>query len=260
MDGRAFGHVDRLHQIDLDPGCAFADHRDVFVDVLAFAAVVARHGEAEQIDPEAPQPRLVRRTNRDLLQSQNTKPPIPHITHAGLSPGNCLRGRRRRRRFPSFAYAAASTTHVAARRARVAAALVPPLVPITAAASALDPTAPVIAHLVATATRGATAVAGARGLPSRGVRFRCTWPGGMSARRRARTGPGMSAPVGGRGTGLGNERPSAGEDRTGNERPSAGEDRTWNARRSAGEARAWDARSPSASVATPRAWERRSPS
>ena len=66
-------HVDGDHQVQLDPGQTGAEHGDIFVDVLALAAVVALDFNAEQLDPQPAHRRLVGAADRDLLKSQNTE-------------------------------------------------------------------------------------------------------------------------------------------------------------------------------------------
>src|SRR5262249_20189874 len=55
VNGRARVRIQWLHQVDLAAGVATADHRDVFVNVLALAAMAALELQSKQVDPEAAQ-------------------------------------------------------------------------------------------------------------------------------------------------------------------------------------------------------------
>jgi hypothetical protein len=68
---RGLRRVDRLHQVDLDPERPLARHRDVLVHVLPLAPELADPLEAEQLDPEPPEPRLVCRPDRNLLNPED---------------------------------------------------------------------------------------------------------------------------------------------------------------------------------------------
>ena len=65
--------VDRLHEIDLDLGRPGAQREDVLVDVLALAAVIPGHRDAQGVDPQAAQPFLVGAADGDLLKAQDAE-------------------------------------------------------------------------------------------------------------------------------------------------------------------------------------------
>ena len=88
MNARPSLGVERLHEVDLEPERAVAEHRDVFLHVLALDSNGARDLEAEQIDPEAAQSLLVESAHSDLLYAQNSKRSLGHarLRHEGTGP------------------------------------------------------------------------------------------------------------------------------------------------------------------------------
>jgi len=78
VDTRFPFDVDGLHQVDFDRGESMSGNRDVFVDVLCFAPISPREGEAKQVDPKLAEPALVRRSDGDLLDPEHRKRPFWH--------------------------------------------------------------------------------------------------------------------------------------------------------------------------------------
>src|SRR5262245_11208653 len=78
VDARLPLWIDRLHQVDLDREGAPAGARDVLVDVLGLAAEGPARGEAEEVDPEAPEAGLRGRADGDLLDAEDRKRSICH--------------------------------------------------------------------------------------------------------------------------------------------------------------------------------------
>jgi hypothetical protein len=78
VDPGALLGIDGLHQVHLDSQRAPARHRDVLVHVLGLAAEAALLVEAEQIEPQPSQRRLVAGTHRNLLQPQHAERSIGH--------------------------------------------------------------------------------------------------------------------------------------------------------------------------------------
>jgi hypothetical protein len=65
--------IEGLHQVDFHAGGAAAEDGNVLVDILFFRAVVAFDLEAEEVQPELSEARLVRGAEGDLLQSEDAK-------------------------------------------------------------------------------------------------------------------------------------------------------------------------------------------
>src|SRR6185436_9023178 len=59
--------------------------RDVLVDVLRLAAEVPLRGEAEQIDPQPPEPILAGRADCDLLHAEDREGPVAHAESPACS-------------------------------------------------------------------------------------------------------------------------------------------------------------------------------
>ena len=75
VHNRARRPVQRLHQVDLAARRPASDHGDILVDVLTFAPIAAFEGQPQQLDPQPPQPCLVRATQRDLLNAEHPERP-----------------------------------------------------------------------------------------------------------------------------------------------------------------------------------------
>ena len=70
MHGRLPTRIERLHQIHFDLKRAAAQRRDVLVDILPLADIVAGHGKSEHVHPEPFQARLVRPADGDVLDAE----------------------------------------------------------------------------------------------------------------------------------------------------------------------------------------------